>query len=254
VSEAGFQKPVTLFKTGTVAQKNYFYIFGFRSIKYKKPDPVYRPGPDREQKKPGNRRFRPRFETLLRGRRATESPASTGIKRERARRETSSNSKRPDPVGSASADRAGLHGVKSSPRRSVGSQSGTIFVNFFPEKYTPFPFLPCRDTRTGLSLSLLAFSVCLSLPRPRNQPLFSSPSERSSPPPTVTGRHFFPSGCTAGHLIAICRHAENHRSRGLSPPRVGGGIRHPSSSKGHGRRSIHVQPLPPPLNARPPDA
>ena len=32
----GFQKPVTRFKTGTVAQKNYFCIFEFRSIKYKK--------------------------------------------------------------------------------------------------------------------------------------------------------------------------------------------------------------------------
>ena len=45
-------------KTGTVAQKNYFCIFGFRSIKYKKSDPVYHSRPDRERKKkPGNRRF-----------------------------------------------------------------------------------------------------------------------------------------------------------------------------------------------------
>ena len=34
-----------------IAQKKYFCIFEFRSIKYKKPDPVYRPGPDRERKK-----------------------------------------------------------------------------------------------------------------------------------------------------------------------------------------------------------
>ena len=61
----GFQKPVTRFKTGTVPQKNYFCIFEFRSIKYKKPDPVYRPGPDRERKKnPETGGSRPRFETL----------------------------------------------------------------------------------------------------------------------------------------------------------------------------------------------
>ena len=62
---AGFQKPVLLFKTGTVAQKNDFCIFGFRNIKYKKPDPVYRPGPDRKRKKnPETGGSRPVFETL----------------------------------------------------------------------------------------------------------------------------------------------------------------------------------------------
>ena len=63
---SGFQKPVTLFKTGTVAQKNYFCIFGFRSIKYKKPDPVYHLGPDWEREKnPETGGCRPRFETLV---------------------------------------------------------------------------------------------------------------------------------------------------------------------------------------------
>ena len=54
-----------LFKTGTVAQKNDFCIFRFRNIKYKKPDPVYRLGPDRKRKKnPKTDRSRPVFETL----------------------------------------------------------------------------------------------------------------------------------------------------------------------------------------------
>ena len=58
-------------KTGDTVQnrssitKNYFCIFGFRSIKYKKPDLVYHPRPDRERKKnPKTGGSRPRFETL----------------------------------------------------------------------------------------------------------------------------------------------------------------------------------------------
>ena len=44
-------------KTGVTVQnrnsstKNNFCIFGFRNIKYKKPNPVYRPGPDRKREK-----------------------------------------------------------------------------------------------------------------------------------------------------------------------------------------------------------
>ena len=58
-------------KTGDTVQnrnsstKKYFCIFGFRSIKYKKSDPVYHSGPDRERKKnPKTGGSRPRFETL----------------------------------------------------------------------------------------------------------------------------------------------------------------------------------------------
>ena len=58
-------------KTGATVQnrnnskKNDFCIFGFKNIKYKKSDPVYRPGPDRKRKKKSeNRWFRPVFETL----------------------------------------------------------------------------------------------------------------------------------------------------------------------------------------------
>jgi len=53
----GFQKQVLLFKTGTLAQKIDFCIFGFRNIKYKKPDPVYCSGPGRKRKKNPKTRF-----------------------------------------------------------------------------------------------------------------------------------------------------------------------------------------------------
>ena len=62
----GFKKPVVLFKTGTVTQKNYFCIFRFRSLKYKKPDPVYHLGPDRKREKiPKTGGYRTGSETLL---------------------------------------------------------------------------------------------------------------------------------------------------------------------------------------------
>ena len=131
-----------------------------------------------------------------------------------------------------------------------------------------------RRSHWSLSLSL-SLSVCLSLLRPRNQPLFSSPSERSSHPPHGhRTTSLLPSGCPAGgHLIgeppidstfhpgfdcprrpgsslanrsfsaaAICRHAENHRARGLPPPRVGGGIRRPSSRKGRALQHSRSRP------------
>jgi hypothetical protein len=184
-----------------------------------------------------------------------------------------------DPVGSASADRAGHHGVKSSPRRTIALTRPALtapFSSIFsPEKYTPFPFLPCRDTRTGWGVSVSLFPS-LSLRSPsasrssaQETSRYSRLHQRDRPLlHTATGRHLFPSGCPAGHLIgeppidstfhpglpapsrlvlsqsfsaaAYCRHAENHRARGLSPPRVGGGIRHPSSSKG--RTTQHSRP------------
>jgi len=61
----GFKKPVVLFKTGTVTQKKYFCIFRFRSLKYKKPDPVFHLGPDRKREKiPKTGGYRTGSETL----------------------------------------------------------------------------------------------------------------------------------------------------------------------------------------------
>ena len=66
--QAGFKKPVVLFKTGTVTQKNYFCIFRFRSLKYKKPDPVFHLGPDRKREKiPKTGGYRTGSETLPAG-------------------------------------------------------------------------------------------------------------------------------------------------------------------------------------------
>jgi hypothetical protein len=57
---------VVLFKTGTVTQKNYFCIFRFRSLKYKKPDPVFHLGPDRKREKiPKTGGYRTGSETLV---------------------------------------------------------------------------------------------------------------------------------------------------------------------------------------------
>jgi hypothetical protein len=69
---SGFQKPVLLFKTGTVAQKMTF-VFLDLETKNKKPDPVYRPGSDRKREKnPETGGSRPVFETLV-------AVAQTGI-------------------------------------------------------------------------------------------------------------------------------------------------------------------------------
>ena len=71
---SGFKKPVVLFKTGTVTKKNYFCIFRFRSLKYKKPDPVYHLGPDRKREKiPKTGGYRTGSETLA------TTPQGSGI-------------------------------------------------------------------------------------------------------------------------------------------------------------------------------
>ena len=129
-------------------------------------------------------------------------------------------------------------------------------------------------------------SRLLSLLRPRNQPLFSSPSERSSHPPHGhRTTSLLPSGCPAGHLIGeppidstfypglIACDVQASSLANRFPPQQSAVTRRTiapavylrrasgAASGAHrrvrdGRCSIHVhvQPLPPPLNARPPDA